>query len=380
MLNPSVCRSRRQFIVAAGTVSIADLSLASPNGNFKLGQSLPLSGGLASYGAAKKLGAEVALAAGRALLAPSLKSIELHSLDDAYSAQKAVENALQFARDPRTIGLVGFFGVPIVDAVIPVAEEQRIPLIGMTSGASNLRSSGYRYAFPVRASYEQEAAKLLDHLKTIQQSRFTVLVQDNIFGAEALKGLQAAIQNKQMPEPQILRLPKDASALPEVLKTISSQSSSIVLLMLSDLAIQSIPLLRKNNSGQALYGLSALDASLLQAKLGDATHGIVQTQVVPSPGSTSNKLVRSYKLAMTQHAPQQALSYFGLEGYIEMRIVVEALKRIKSIPTREALRSALESLGQMEMEGLDVIYRPGLHRGLQFVEMTVFGGRGSIMR
>ena len=373
-------RARRQLLTLAACSSVGGLAWAKIEPSLKLGQSLPLTGPLASYGSAKKIGAEIALAASRAQLHHTFKTIEVQVLDDGYSAQHAVDNTYKFAKDSSCVGLVGYFGVPIIDQVLPVVEQQKIPLIGMTSGASHIRSAGYRYGFPVRTSYAQEASKLMDHLITVQQTRITVLVQGNSFGVEALQGLQNSIRNKKTIALELVQLPTDLQALPATLQAISPESNSIVLLVLSDLAIQIIPILRKQNKGQALYGLSALDASLLQAKLGDQAHGIVQTQVVPSPFGATSKLVRGYTQDMKKYASNHPSSYFGLEGYIEMRIVIEALKRIKSAPSREALRAAMESLGQIDLDGLDLLYRPNEHRGLQFVEMTVLGGGNTVVR
>ena len=46
---------------------------------------------------------------------------------------------------------------------------------------------------------------------------------------------------------------------------------------------------------------------------------------------------REYKRALATHAKTAALSYYGLEGYINAKLVVAALERAGPAPSREKL-------------------------------------------
>jgi ABC-type branched-subunit amino acid transport system substrate-binding protein len=74
-------------------------------------------------------------------------------------------------------------------------------------------------------------------------------------------------------------------------------------------------------------------------------------------------------------------SYYGLEGFLMARTMVEGLKRISSKePTRERLVSALESLNTKDFGGFKVNYSPTSHEGSSFVELTVLGPNGKLLK
>jgi branched-chain amino acid transport system substrate-binding protein len=74
-------------------------------------------------------------------------------------------------------------------------------------------------------------------------------------------------------------------------------------------------------------------------------------------------------------------SYYGMEGYLMARTMVEGLKRISSKePTRERLVTALESLNNVDFGGFKVNYSPTGRQGSSFVELTVLGANGKLLK
>jgi branched-chain amino acid transport system substrate-binding protein len=60
---------------------------------------------------------------------------------------------------------------------------------------------------------------------------------------------------------------------------------------------------------------------------------------------------------------------------------VEGLKRMPSKePSRENLVSALESLNHMDFGGYTVNYSPSARQGSSFVELTVMGPNGKLLK
>jgi ABC-type branched-subunit amino acid transport system substrate-binding protein len=113
----------------------------------------------------------------------------------------------------------------------------------------------------------------------------------------------------------------------------------------------------------------------LADELGDAGAGVVITQVVPFPFSTSIPIVREYQRVMAQ-AGQKEVDFSSLEGYITARVFVEGLKRAGRNPTRDSLIAALETIRDWDMGGFTVGYGPQDHIGSNFVEVTTIGRDG----
>jgi ABC-type branched-subunit amino acid transport system substrate-binding protein len=118
-----------------------------------------------------------------------------------------------------------------------------------------------------------------------------------------------------------------------------------------------------------IFGLSVVSSQQLVTELGDASHGVVLAQVVPSPFRINCPIVKAYrKLAKAADLPY---SYTSLEGYIAARTFTEGLIRAGKEPTRERLISALDGLNQWDAGGIEVDFSPADHVGLDFVDLSV---------
>jgi branched-chain amino acid transport system substrate-binding protein len=70
--------------------------------------------------------------------------------------------------------------------------------------------------------------------------------------------------------------------------------------------------------------------------LGPLSHGMVFSQVVPSPWQRKTAITREYQEELEHHLPGQAFSYGSLEGYITAKALVAALRTAGPKPTRES--------------------------------------------
>jgi len=73
----------------------------------------------------------------------------------------------------------------------------------------------------------------------------------------------------------------------------------------------------------------------------------------------------------------EVLSFRSLEGFINARVIVEALRRAGPNPTRTSFRQALESLKNFDLGiGAPLTFGPERHQGLDSVYFTrVVNGR-----
>ena len=69
-----------------------------------------------------------------------------------------------------------------------------------------------------------------------------------------------------------------------------------------------------------------------------------------------------------------------MEGFINAKVLVEALRRAGKNLTRAGFVKALESIRGEGLGGLSVTYGPGDHAGSMFVELTMIGKDGKFLR
>jgi ABC-type branched-subunit amino acid transport system substrate-binding protein len=121
----------------------------------------------------------------------------------------------------------------------------------------------------------------------------------------------------------------------------------------------------------------------------DYTRGLINSQVVPSYDDLSLPAVVEYRTLMDRHNPQvptalrdpqhaaEQLSFRSLEGFVNAKVIVEALRRSGANPTRAGLRQALESMTNFDLGiGAPLNFAPERHQGLDNVYFTsVVNGR-----
>ena len=130
----------------------------------------------------------------------------------------------------------------------------------------------------------------------------------------------------------------------------------------------------------SLYAFSPVDASVLTKELGKDASGLGISQIVPLPSSIQSKVAKEYMDAL-KDLGRGTPSFYGLEAFIEAKVLVAGLRRAgKDAGDPEAVARALEGLGEYDAGGFIVNYSREAHRGGQFVELTVIGSRGTVIR
>ena len=69
-----------------------------------------------------------------------------------------------------------------------------------------------------------------------------------------------------------------------------------------------------------------------------------------------------------------------LEGYSGAKVLVEGLRRAGRDPTRAKVVAALESMGNFDLGGVTVSYSPTNRVGARYVEVTVIGSTGKLIK
>jgi branched-chain amino acid transport system substrate-binding protein len=375
--------SRRRWLVDA--VALAAAGMASPavfaegDEPIRLGQSVALTGPLAELGRAMHTGARVCFDAVNARGGVNGRRIELIERDDGYDVKRSVENLHAFLQEPNLFGLFGVMGTPMIEALLPMIRNTDVPCFAPLTGASSARPADMRNVLNVRASYPEEAERLVEHLATIGVHRVAVVYQNNSFGKEVLAAAEAAMRRRSVTKVAAASVQNDASDAAAAATAIAAANPEAVLVGLAGKpTISFVKSIRATRKGLPLYALSVA-ANTLTA-LGDDAVGIAVSQVVPLPTNSVTPIVRDFLQAWRAAAVSFDPSHLALEGYINARVFAEALRRTGRNPTRKAFIDTAWSIKRYDLGGYELNFEQPGRNASRFVELTMIGRSGRFIR
>ena len=91
------------------------------------------------------------------------------------------------------------------------------------------------------------------------------------------------------------------------------------------------------------------------------------SQVIPHPWGEKLEAVRNYKRAMSAHAGHGNYSCYGLEGWLNAKLLVSAIERAGRPLTRQRLEAALRE-APFDLGGYRVSYADDRNAGSSYVE------------
>ncbi len=300
------------------------------------------------------------------------RMLEMVSLDDGGAPAKAAENTRQLIEKDQVLTLFACGGTTSVMGALHVLVPAKVPLIAPATGSDALRPFN-PLVFHTRASYAQELSKIARQLSSTGFTKCAVAYFDNPFGKAAIAAFEAAAKSYKNTTWKAFLVAETPDGIAKGIEEIVAfQPTALMSLAIGGLGIPFYKGLRKRIQTPA-FSISFLGSRPLLAALGDAAVGITVAQVVPSPHSVAMPLVHAYQNALKK-AGQTEPGYSSLEGYVNARILIEALRRSGRSATREKLIDAMHSMRPYDLGGFEVRYGPTDHSGTDFVELTYFNG------
>jgi ABC-type branched-subunit amino acid transport system substrate-binding protein len=324
-------------------------------------------------------------------------------LDDQYEPLPCVKNTIQLIEKESVFFLSNYVGTPTLTRALPVIKryaDQQVVLVGNFTGAQPQREAPYvEHVFNIRASYRQEMAALVDRFWALGARNIGVYSQADAYGRSGTDGVTRALaargarvtaettyqrgakfDDDMSPAVNALR----RAGVDAVLCTGAYQGCGAFVRTARDLG-WNVPI-----SNVSFVGSDAMLRLLVQhgkAAGRDYTRALVNSQVVPSPDDATLPGVAEYRGLMERYNPAlpaslrddkyapQRYSFISLEGYVNARVVVEALRRAGPSPTRAGFRQALESLKNFDLGiGAALTFGPERHQGLDSVYFTRVDG------
>lgn len=363
-------------------VALSALLLCPPAwAQIKVGMPSGLTGSVAAGVKENLTGAKLYLDAVNAKGGVNGQKIELITVDDQFDPKKTVEVAKDLILKEKVIALFLNRGTPHTQALLPLLAEHKLPLVGPSTGAMALHEPVNPWVFNVRATYQREAAKAIEHLASIGITRIAVWQTDDSFGADsatgALKGFEKAGFKPVLLE-KFAREKPDFSAL--VQQTASQQAQAVMVIGSAGNTANAVKALRGAGSKAQVVTLSNNASEGFIKLLGEHARGVIVTQVFPNERSVSSPLVKE-AADLAKAKGLDGVSPAMMEGYAAAKVLVQGLRLAGTNPTAEGLRSALEGLRNFDLGGgLTVSYSPRSHTGLDFADLSIIDAGGKFRR
>ncbi len=300
------------------------------------------------------------------------RAVEFISLDDGGAPEKAAANTLQLVQKNQVFSMFACGGTTSVMGALKVLEQAKVPLIAPATGSDALRPYN-PLVFHTRATYGQELNKIVRQLGSTGFTKCAVAYFDNPFGKATLAAFEAAAREHKNTDWKAFLIAETPEGVAKGIEEIVQwQPTALISLAIGASGIPFYKGLRQRWKAPA-FSISFLGSRPLLAALGEAATGITVAQVVPNPSNPAIPVVRAYQEAIKKLGGVE-VGYSSFEGYVNARILLEALRRTGRNGSREKLVEAMHSMRPYDMGGFEVRYGPNDHSGTDFVELSYFNG------
>ncbi|MDE2615733.1 MAG: ABC transporter substrate-binding protein [Burkholderiales bacterium] len=306
------------------------------------------------------------------------QKIELISVDDKFDPKLAAENAQKLIVERNVAALFLNRGTPHTEAIIPLLDKYGVPLIAPSTGAMILHQPVKKHVFNVRATYQREAEKAIQHLTTIGINRIGILQTDDSFGADSVQGALRGLDKAQLKPLFVEKLDRAKPDIERLAARVAQEQPQAVIFIASgNTVVAGIKAIRAAGSSAQVVTLSNNASGGFVKQLGEQARGVIVSQVFPQ--SISYGLVKEAQ-DMARAKGITEVSPAMLEGFAAAKVLVEALRRTGGKPSRERIQAALEGLSKFDIGGLEVNFGPQDHSGLDFADLSIITADGRFRR
>lgn len=308
------------------------------------------------------------------------RKIRLITLDDGYNTEKGIANTKQLIDKDGVFALFNVIGTPANTALLPVIAQAGIPSIAPYTGSDAVRKPLHRHVFNVRAGYADETEKIIEHLGVRGIDKVAVVHQNNAFGKDGLASVEQALARRKLAVHGAATIENDAADAEKAATALAAtKPQAVIMITAGKPSAEFIKAYNRIATGMQFFTLSVMGTQASVAALGKEGVGVVVSQVVPFPFSATSGIVREYQQVMTRMGVKN-WSFASMEGFINAKVMVEALKRTGRDITRERFLSALESMNRLDFDGYMVDFSKNNHQGSRYVELTVISRDGRFLR
>jgi branched-chain amino acid transport system substrate-binding protein len=307
------------------------------------------------------------------------RKIVLVSIDDGFDPKRSAAAATELITQKNVLALALSRGTANAEAVMVVANEAKVPVIGYVAGSLVLHTPPTRYFFNLRPPYRIESERAIGQLKAQGAANIATVYTDDAFGKDVLQGVQAGLKANNMVAAAVAMIPRGETKVDAAVATIvDSNADSVIGLCIPKICATLVKNLRAAGYRGRFLSLSNTSSSSYVKELDQHARGVIVTQVFPAPDSVAMAVSNDFQKLADEYKFEK--SYTSMEGFVNARVVVEAIRRAGPNPSREGVVRALESMRSFDLGGFVIGFGPDNRTGSTVVNLTIIGRDGRFMR
>ncbi len=307
------------------------------------------------------------------------RKISYTTLDDGFDVKRAVDNTRKLIEEELVFMIFHSTGTAQTGAILPLLAESRTIAFGPVTGASAFREKVNPYLFHVRASYANEARRILSQLKQTGISRIAVFYQDDGLG----KTLQAELRVAAAAEnisfvAEIKGDPAKPDFQAAAAATEQAKPQAVIVATAGATFTNYIKAVQQTGAKPGFYGFSVASVDVINRELKEQARGIILTQIMPSLRNTTIPVVAEYLKLLREKSPGAPPSASQFEGFVHAKLLVEGLRKAGRQLSTDTFIKAMESAGEISFGRFVAKYSPQSHNGSSYVEMAIIDNEGQL--
>jgi branched-chain amino acid transport system substrate-binding protein len=197
-------RKRRLIIAGAAVVALAFSVLArAQEGPIMIGSSIPLTGGVATFGQHSRWGSELAIAEANARGGVLGRKLEIDFQDNRCNPAEAVKSVTQMLAEKKYVAILDGLCSSVVLAIMPLVERAGVPLVVANASATSIAErsgvGGNKWTFKVNPTDSSMLDALIGWLdRDGKANNIAFLGEDTDFGRAGSTGLESALKKRNL--------------------------------------------------------------------------------------------------------------------------------------------------------------------------------------
>ncbi len=276
--------------------------------------------------------------------------LSLVVLDDEYDPAKSRVQIRSLMDTHKIHTLLMPLGSPTLESYLDLVKEQKVCVLFPNTGSSLFRDPQLKYLVNFRASYAQEGQALGRYaLEVFKAKKVVLFYQEDV---ESIDGILKYFESVNFSNySKITYGAKEVTFEKQISEINKIQPDTIIFLSLPTATYELMRQMGVENFAEKnLLGWSDLISETFQNFVRSRGLRIVLSSIVPNPSESELPIVKEYR----QDADAKGVIKDGdsLEGFINARIVVQALKEIKGPFTCQKLIEKIESFRNYDLGGI----------------------------
>ena len=391
--------SRRQHLVHLGAAIGLALALApcaqaqkkydpgASDTEIKIGNTMPYSGPASAYGTIGKTEAayfnKINDEGGI-----NGRKVNFITLDDGYSPPKTVEMVRRLVEQDEVLLVFQTLGTPSNTAIHTYINGKKVPQLFVATGASKWNDpKGHPWTMGWQPNYQTEAAIYAQHiLKTVPNPKIAVLLQNDDFGKDYLKGLKDGLGDKvNLIVAEATYETTDATVDSQIVQLQGSGANVFFNIATPKFAAQAIR--KAYDTGwkptQYVANVSVSVATVLTPAGLDKSMGVLSSIYGKDPTDTrwdSDLGMNEWRAFMKKYYPDGSLTdAANVYGYGAARTLVQVLRQCGDNLTRENVMRQAANLKDFDtgvaLPGIRINTGPADYAPIEAVQLVRFDGK-----